>query len=374
MSLDLSAALRDAAEHAPVGTLEPTTLGRRIRRRRATQTAVRSAGGVGLAGVIALTATQTPGLLGRFPWSAAGGAVTGLPADEVARELPTADPAAAAGACGWIVEPPTAAPEIELGVSLDTYQQRSYLALPVSLTVHVPDGVTLQDPVDVVVAKDGVVVARAYEGHDLAVADDPGPHSMGSWSEMALTTCGGPDATKALPDGKYTMYGVLPGADGPEPAALSPGQPLVVAGNARESWCGAGTSVLPGGDDRVQLDVSVLDDVSMSLWLVWKGDAEASMVSERTLLVDEETGRIVGDSDTWDSALGRTTADLDPSSPLALTPAIRTTSCVDDAPLPAGTYRSYSVVTVAPMGSDTGEGLATNVTGVAEATGTVTVP
>jgi len=81
MSLDLSAALRDAAEHAPVGTLEPTTLGRRIRRRRATRTAVRSAGGVGLAGVIALTATQTPGLLGRFPRSAAGGAVTGLPAD-----------------------------------------------------------------------------------------------------------------------------------------------------------------------------------------------------------------------------------------------------------------------------------------------------
>ena len=40
----------------------------------------------------------------------------------------------------------------------------------------------------------------------------------------------------------------------------------------------------------------------------------------------------------------------------------------------AGTSRVYSVVTVAPTWSDAGEGLSTNATGVAEATGTVTVP
>ncbi|WP_456788878.1 hypothetical protein [Cellulomonas sp. P5_C5] len=369
MSLDLSAALRDAAERAPVGTLEPTTLGRRIRRRRAAQTAARSAGGVGLAGVLAVAATQTPGLLGRSP----GGSVPGLPADEVAHELPRADPDAAPGECGWVVEP-AAEPEVDLGVALDTYQQRSYLALPVSLTVHVPAGFTLRDPVDVVVAKDGVVVARASRPHDFAVADDPGPHTIGSWSEMALTTCGGADATKALPDGEYVMYGVLAGADGAGPAALSPGQPLVVAGNVRERWCGADLSVLPRRDDRVQIDAGSVDDVSMNLLLVWKGDAEASMVSARTLLVDDRTGRIVSDSDTWDPALGRLTADLDPGSPLPLTPAVRTTSCVDDAPLPSGTYRVYSVVTVAPTSRDTGGRLTVNATGVAEAAGTLTVP
>ena len=82
----------------------------------------------------------------------------------------------------------------------------------------------------------------------------------------------------------------------------------------------------------------------------------------------------MGDSDTWDPALGRLTADLDPGSPLRSHPAIRTTSCVDDAPLPSGTYRVYSVVTVAPTSRDTGGGLPTNATGVAEAAGTVTVP
>ena len=46
----------------------------------------------------------------------------------------------------------------------------------------------------------------------------------------------------------------------------------------------------------------------------------------------------------------------------------------NDSPLPAGTHRAYSVVTVAPTWRDTGEGLATNVSGVVEATGTVTVP
>ncbi|WP_421743418.1 sigma-70 family RNA polymerase sigma factor [Cellulomonas sp.] len=87
MSLDLSAALREAADHAPLGTLEPSVLGRRIRRRRATRTAARTAGGVGLAGVLAVTATQTPGLLDRYSRSAPGtSAVTRLPADQVAHD------------------------------------------------------------------------------------------------------------------------------------------------------------------------------------------------------------------------------------------------------------------------------------------------
>ena len=170
------------------------------------------------------------------------------------------------------------------------------------------------------------------------------------------------------------MYGVLADPDAAEPAALSPGQPLVVAGNTRQSWCGLDLSVLPRRDDRVQLDASLVDDESINLLLRWRVDADASMISERTVLVDAQTRRIVSDSDTRDPALGRLTADLEPGNPLPLTPAIRATSCVDDTPLPTGTYRVYSVVTVAPTSTDAGDGLSTNVTGVAEVAGTVTVP
>ena len=120
MSLDLSAALRDAAEHAPVGTLEATTLGRRIRRRRASRTATRTVGGVGLAGVIALTASQTPDWWAGPRGAPPAGAVTVLPADEVAHSLPAADRDAVAGQCGWVVEPPPGPSEVDLAVALDS--------------------------------------------------------------------------------------------------------------------------------------------------------------------------------------------------------------------------------------------------------------
>ncbi|WP_315098487.1 hypothetical protein, partial [uncultured Cellulomonas sp.] len=303
---------------------------------------------------------------------APGGAdVTRLPADQVATTLPTADPAAAPGECGWTVEQPAAASPITLGATLDRYPQQTYSAMPVTLEVKVGEGVRLQDAIDVVVATDGVVVAVASEAVDFGV-DNAGPYSVGAGSAITLAACDGPDVAKALPDGQYVLYAVLASADAG--LAVSPGEPLAIVGNARERWCGADAAVLPRTDDRVVIAGDVTDDGAVDVQLRWTGTAEAQVLDERVVLVDEATGRIAADSDTWSDSVERFSGGLTPGELLGFGIPWHQTGCADGEPLPAGTYRAYAMATVAPAPADLGSWPATNATAVAELSGTVTVP
>ncbi|KRD44250.1 hypothetical protein ASE38_08850 [Cellulomonas sp. Root930] len=370
MSLDLSSALREAADHAPLGTLEPSVLGRRVRHRRAARTAARTAGGVGLAGVLAVTATQTPGLLDRYSRSVPGtSAVTGLPADQVATTLPTADPGAAPGTCGWAVDRPAAASPLELAVALGTYPEETYSAVPVTVEVRVPENVTFRSVIGVVVAKDGVVVATSPDFMSFG-ATPAGPISMAGGGDLSVAACGGPDATKVLPDGDYVLYAVLPYEGG---LALSPGEPLVISGNSRERWCGAHVSVLPRGDDRVGISGSVRGDDSIDLRLTWSGTAEAELLDERVVLVDA-ADRIVADSDIWAASGESVTGTLPPGQLQSFSVRTSPTSCDEGAALPSGELRAFVVATVAPSSAEGGSGPSTNATAVAELIGTVTVP
>ena len=130
MSLDLSSALREAADHAPLGTLEPSVLGRRIRHRRAARAAAGPPAASDWRGVLAVTATQTPGLLDRVLAKRARHirAVTGLPADQVATTLPTAETGRGTRhvRLGRSIRPAAASPLEEAAVALGTYPEETY--------------------------------------------------------------------------------------------------------------------------------------------------------------------------------------------------------------------------------------------------------
>ncbi|KQR17110.1 hypothetical protein [Cellulomonas sp. Leaf334] len=369
MSLDLSSALRDVAEHAPLGTLEPTGLGRRIRRRRAGRTAARSAVGLGLAGAIAVVATQAPGVL-RREGPAAPPPPVGLPADQVATVLPTADAAAAPGECGWTVRRPSTPFGSELGVAFEQYSAETHGPVAVSVESWPGEASRPLEPVRVVAARDGVVVAAAdpvfFEEHALGWAG----------ADLSTVACGGPDALKALPDGTYTVYAVVTDPVTGDVVALSPGEPLVVAGNAREVWCHADQSVMGTNDPRVALTGGVVSDpgeLSVELEAVWSGSATAQVMDQRVILVDDATGRIALDTMAREMVRERSISSLVPGAAHVLSLRSDRTSC-DGGALPAGTYTGYAVVTIATAGADTGVGLPTNATAVAELRRGVVVP
>lgn len=367
MSLDLSSALRDVAEHAPVGTLEPAGLGRRIRRRRAGRAATRSVIGVGLAGAIAVVATQVPGGLDR------GGPATpaGLPADQVATVLPAADPAAAPGECGWTVQRPSAPFGWELGVAFEQYSDRTHGPVAVLIDSWPSDKVSAPGPVRVVAARDGVVVAAA----EVTYFEENAIGSAGA--DLSVVACGGPDAFKALPDGTYTVYAVVVDPETGAVAALSPGEPLVVAGSARQVWCHADESVMGASDPRVTASGGVVSDpgeMSVELEVAWSGSATAQVLHQRVVLVDDATGRIALDTMAPEVAHRSTmTSSLVPGDEHLLSLTTDRTSC-DGGALPEGTYRGYAVVTIGTAGADTGVGLPRNATAVVELRRGVVVP
>lgn len=370
MSLDLSSALREAADHAPLGTLEPSVLGRRIRRRRVTRTAARTAGGVGLAGVLAVTATQAPGLLDRYSRAVPGHAeATGLPADQVAVSLPGADPDAAPGTCGWTVHAPITASPYELGVALGSYPQQTFSSMPVYVSLRITEAVAEPSAVRLVAARDGVVVAAALDTI-MWGSDRLGPSSVSGGDFLSLLSCGGPDGGKALPDGDYEVYAVSADPDSGTVVALSPAEPLVVAGNAREPWCGADESVVPGSDGPVDLSGSVTADGAVDLRVTWSGAGEAQLLDQRILLVDEATRRIVADSRAPADEESRVGATLARGEPAAFSVSDGPDGC-GDGPPPSGTYRAVAVVTVAPPAATE---LTTNAVAVTELVGTVIVP
>ncbi|WP_421734850.1 hypothetical protein [Cellulomonas sp.] len=370
MSLDLSSALREAADHAPLGTLEPSVLGRRIRRRRATRTVARTAGGVGLAGALAVTATQTPGLLDSASRTAPGDTrLSRLPPDQVATTLPAADPDAPPGTCGWTVRAPAAASPYELGVALGNYPTQTYSSMPVYISARLTEAVAGPSAVRVVAARNGVVVAAAA---DVSQWDTGplGPSSFAGGDFLSLQSCGGPDKSKALPDGDYEVYAAYAEPDTGELVALSPAEPLVVAGNAREQWCGSAESVIPDGDARVDLAGDVTPEGAASLRVTWTGHEEAEMLDQRILLVDDTTGAVVADSRAPAESESRAGGTLTPGELVALSVPDRPDGC-GDGPPPSGIYRAIAVVTIAPQ---EGEGPTTNAIAAVELSGTVTVP
>ena len=371
MSLDLSAALRDAADHAPLGTLDETALRRRVGRRRAARAAGHATAGLGLAGAIAVTATHTPGVLDGHARAPVGpGAANALPADQVARSLPPADPAAAPGECGWRVEQPTASSPYDLAIGLGQYPQQTYSAMPVTVSVRITAGVDAPAPLAVVVAHDGVVVAVAAEDVEWGDAGT-GPMSIAGGAFVSLLTCGGPDRLLALPDGDYEVYTVYVAPDSGGLVALSPAEPLVIAGNAREPWCGADESVIPGNDRRTELSGDVSSDGAAVLRVTWSGQDDAELIDQRVVLVDDATGRIVADSRAPADEESRVSTVLTPGEPFGFSVTDLPDDCGDGEPLPPGTYRAIATVTIAPHAA---EGLPTNALAVSELTGTVTVP
>ena len=219
-------------------------------------------------------------------------------------------------------------------MALGTYPEETYSAVPVTVEVRVPENVTFRSVIGVVVAKDGVVVATSPDFVELR--RDPGRTDLdGRRRRPSVAACGGPDATKALPDGDYVLYAVLPSRGA---CALSPGEPLVVCRERRgERWCGADVSVHParattGSDSRVRARRR-LDRPPVT----WSGTAEAGLLDERVVLVDAADRRIVG-------GLGRraasgesvTSGTLTRGSVQGLPCARSPTSCDESAALPAG--------------------------------------
>lgn len=367
MTLDLSSALRDAAEHAPLGAIEPLALSRRVRRRRAVRTAAHTTAGLGLAGAIAVTATQTPGFLDRHDRTPAGPA---LPPDQVASALPAADPEADPGECGWTVQHPPATSPYDLAVALGQYPQETYSSMPLQVSVRITDDVAPPAAIGVVAVRDEVVVAVAADDVEWGDAG-PGPASMSGGAHLGLLTCGGADVSKALPDGDYEVYAVYAAAGTGDLVALSPAEPLVVGGNAREPWCGADASVIPGADGRTELSGDVTADGAVHLRVTWSGQETAEMVDQRVVLVDDATGRIVADSRAPSGEESWVNSALVPGETLAFSVTDLPDDCGDDEPLAPGTYRAIATVTVAPHAMD---GLPTNALAVAELSGRVVVP
>ncbi|GEM_PF-3120887 len=368
MTVDLGAALQHAAARAPIPHLSTVELGRRVARRRAARTVARGAAGVGLTGALALTATQSPDLLGRTP--AGYAPATGLPADQVATALPGPDPDAAAGACGWTVRAPSSAPAWDLGVAIDADPETRLSAVPFSVTVQSASPTAPPGAVRTVVARDGVVVAVAFDSWDLA--DWPSlPVNGASGGHLSLATCGGPDARLTLPDGSYAVHAVMADDATGDVAALSPGEPLDVVGSTRAPWCGADASVLPRGDDRAQLTaLAGPGGRAVDLTLTWHGSQDAMLLDQRVAVVDDATGRVVADSGTWSSSRSSMTTTLAPGRTADVPAGWNGTTC-DGTPLPAGTYRLQAFVTLAPVGA---VGVVRNVVGTARVDEAVVVP
>lgn len=372
MSTDLRTALHDVAAHAPLGTLETSALHRRVRRRRAARAAAQGTAGLGLAGAIAVTAAHGVDLLGGPTYPAAPAP---LPADEVASTLPAADDAAEPGTCGWQVRAPQQASPWRLAVNLGHYPQHPRSSLPVGVTVQTTTSEQMPAPARVAAVRDGVVVATSADAFDTGSSLAPGTTS-GS-HHLALVACGGPDDHLALPDGSYTLHAVLADPGTGEVLALSPGEPLVVAGNARAPWCGAGVGVVPEGDGTLEVGGTVgADGRSADLTLTWgagergwEGDEEALLLDERVVLVDA-AGRIVGDSRTWSEETSSVAGTLAAGRTTSISVQWTTASCSGDA-LPAGSYTAYALVTLAPTGA---EGVTSNLLGVGRLGGEVVVP
>lgn len=373
MSTDLRTALHDVAARAPLGTLEAAALHRRVRRRRAARAAAQGTAGLGLAGAIAVTASHGVELLGGPTYPAAP---PPLPADQVASTLPAADDAAAPGTCGWQVRAPEHTSPWRLGVNLGLYPQHPRSSLPVGVTVESTTSQRMPAPVRVVAERDGVVVAASSDAFDTGASMVPGTTSGGH--HLALVACGGPDDHLTLPDGSYTLRAVLADPVSGEVLALSPGEPLVLAGNARAPWCEADVDVVPDGDEALEVSGTVgAAGRSADLTLTWRpdadgwrGDAEALLLDQRVVLVDA-AGRVAADSRTWSeetsSVVGTLAGGRTSSISVQWTSAA---SCSGDA-LPAGTYAAYALVTAAPTDA---EGVTSNVLGVARLGGEVVVP
>jgi hypothetical protein len=232
-----------------------------------------------------------------------------------------------------------------------------------------PGGARASEVLRLVVARAGVVVAVATT----PVLD--GPFEGLVSVDLEPVACGGPDALKALPDGTYAVYALVTEPTTGALGGLSPGEPLVLAGNAREVWCHADESVLGAGDSRVAVTGDVASDpaeVLVDLNVSWSGFAEAQVMDQRVVMVDEATGRIALDTATSGMVRDWILASLVPGDRQHLSLTSRRSSC-DGGALPSGTYRVQSVLTIAPTGADTGARLPTNTTAVAQI-GRVVVP
>ena len=231
MSLDLSSALRDAAEHAPLGTLEPVALRRRIRRRRAARTGRTDHGRPGARRRDRRRRRRRP----QGSWTVV--TRTGradddaLPPDQVAQSCPrpTRRPprASAAGPCSTR---PRRRRTTSGSRSGSTRSRRTW-SMPVNVSVRFADGGRRAGPRSAggcpttgssspwrPTRSSGAM--RAGAGVDVRLA--PGSVSL---------TCGGADVLKALPDGDYAVYAVVTRPRRPASSvALSPAEPLVVAG------------------------------------------------------------------------------------------------------------------------------------------------
>ena len=209
MSLDLSSALRDVAEHAPVGTLElPGSAvgsgGVAPDRRRH---APRSGWGWLRRSPSSRRRRQAPWTASVLPSARTDAvrrresgphAAAGLPADQVATVLPAADPAAGPGECGWTVQRPSVESGPDIGVSFGSYAEQAHG----SLAVQYPRAAVRRGDV-VGGGPAGRRARRGGRGGRGGRRCSVGSSSGGVWrGGPGLVACGGPDALKALPDGR----------------------------------------------------------------------------------------------------------------------------------------------------------------------------
>ncbi|WP_448630335.1 hypothetical protein [Cellulomonas soli] len=175
MSVDLSRALRDATDRAPLRSLDRQILTDRVRRRRTARTVARSALGVGAVGAVLVAALHLAGPDARVhpvppavpttsptPTSSASATPTATPTATV---LPVGDPTRPFGVCGALATAEPAAPvddrfDVVTELGGPTLEAGSPLTYRGSIGADVagPAAVPAAGP-ELAVLRDGVVVA-----------------------------------------------------------------------------------------------------------------------------------------------------------------------------------------------------------------------
>ncbi|GAA3817992.1 hypothetical protein [Cellulomonas soli] len=231
MSVDLSRALRDAADRAPLRGLDGQSLADRIHRRRTVRTTARAALGVGLVGAVVVAAVHLNGLDGRVhpvppavPTSSPGPTSTPTASPSptpttTPTVLPVGDPTRPFGACGAEV---TAEPQDPVDDRFDIVAELGAASLEAGrpLTYQGSIGADVEHPAAVpsagprlAVSRDGVVVAT------IEPADDDTPaweRRLGAGLEVEiharaaqLSVCDagqqGVSVGHALPAGEYEV-------------------------------------------------------------------------------------------------------------------------------------------------------------------------